>query len=164
LKRRYRELCLGYHPDRFGAHDTRTQRLWNAIQKAYQAGNLEQLRLIQTDIALEAGQKELSCSDLDDLNASLNRAILDTRREVRTHKRTFFWGFSTWSTERRQDAHDIIQDEYELNLQAINWRISQIEQELQRVRTAYSARRPAGQRGRPRGRPRGRRNGPAAND
>ena len=59
LKKLYRELCLQYHPDRMGAHDAKTQRLWHEIQDAYVNRDLEGLRAIRSGIELESGETTL---------------------------------------------------------------------------------------------------------
>lgn len=67
LKKLYRELCLQYHPDRMGAHDAKTQRLWHEIQDAYVNRDLEGLRAIRSGIELESGETTLSCSEIDEI-------------------------------------------------------------------------------------------------
>ncbi|MEG1980653.1 MAG: J domain-containing protein, partial [Victivallaceae bacterium] len=100
LKRLYRELCIRYHPDKFGAHDQKTQRLWISIQEAYQDGDHARLRAIHAGIEMESGKKEISCSDIWVMIDELEWTIRNSRCELRNLKQRPYWGFGKWDEKQ----------------------------------------------------------------
>ncbi|MDR1726521.1 MAG: J domain-containing protein [Acidobacteriota bacterium] len=137
VKKLYRELCLRYHPDKIGAHDVRTQRLWNAVQDAYQDGDLQRLRSIYAGCELEAGGADLRCSEIDDGIFDLECAIRELRAELRARKRTPFWGFATWTEAKREQAEISIRAEFDNDLRAVGLQLQWMEAELERILTSY---------------------------
>lgn len=133
LKKLYRELCLRYHPDRIGAHDVKTQRLWNEIQDAYMNGDLEGLRAIRSGIELESGKAELSCSEIDELILDIEWSIQEKRSELRSQKKTPIWEFASWTEQKRKRIAKDIKLEFEQDARMTRLQLQQLEAELERL-------------------------------
>lgn len=131
LKRLYRKLCLQYHPDRIGAHDAKTQRLWNDIQTAYNDHDLETLRAINAGIELESGKTEVSCSEIDDMLYDIEWSIQEKRDELREQKKTPFWGFASWSKEKRKEVDRDIKAEFDHDIRMDQLHLERLQQELE---------------------------------
>ncbi|MEG2075240.1 MAG: J domain-containing protein, partial [Victivallaceae bacterium] len=137
LKKLYRELCLRYHPDRFGTHDAKTKRLWIEIQEAYQDGDINQLRTIHAGIEIESGKSELNCSEIDDLICDLELSIKEKRDQIRNCKSAPFWGFAGWQEIKRRKISKEIKFEYERSHQQNEKKLRQLESELERLLNSY---------------------------
>ena len=133
LKRLYRELCLRYHPDKIGAHDAKTQRLWNDIQGAYQDGNLDRLRAIRAGIELESGRTELGCSEIDDMILDVEWSIQEKRSELHARKRTPLWGFAKWTALKKKQVEKEIKFEFDRDAEMAQRQLRQMEAELNRL-------------------------------
>lgn len=133
LKRLYRELCLRYHPDKIGAHDAKTQRLWNDIQGAYQDGNLDRLRAIRAGIELESGRTELGCSEIDDMILDVEWSIQEKRSELHARKRTPLWGFAKWTASKKKQVEKEIKLEFDRDAEMAQRQLRQMEAELNRL-------------------------------
>lgn len=133
LKKLYRELCLRYHPDRMGAHDAKTQRLWNEIQDAYMNRDLEGLRAIRSGIELESGETTLSCSEIDEMLLDIEWSIQEKRSELRAQKKTPIWGFSSWTEQKRKQIAKEIKSEFDQNAQMTRLQLQRLKTELERL-------------------------------
>lgn len=141
VKKLYRELCLRYHPDKAGLHDAKTKRLWNEIQEAYHSRDLARLRSIHAGAALESQKTELVCSEIGEMIFDLDWRIRETRSELRIRKQTPFWGFSSWTENRKKQASKEIRFEFERDLQATGRQLRQMEAELERLLRAWKPKR-----------------------
>lgn len=133
LKKLYRELCLQYHPDRMGAHDAKTQRLWHEIQDAYVNRDLEGLRAIRSGIELESGETTLSCSEIDEMLLDIEWSIQEKRSELRAQKKTPIWGFSSWTEQKRKQIAKEIKSEFDQNAQMTRLQLQRLKTELERL-------------------------------
>ena len=133
LKKLYRELCLQYHPDRMGAHDAKTQRLWHEIQDAYVNRDLEGLRAIRSGIELESGETTLSCSEIDEMLLDIEWSIREKRSELRAQKKTPIWGFSSWTEQKRKQIAKEIKSEFDQNAQMTRLQLQRLKTELERL-------------------------------
>ena len=133
LKKLYRELCLQYHPDRMGAHDAKTQRLWHEIQDAYVNRDLEGLRAIRSGIELESGETTLSCSEIDEMLLDIEWSIQEKRSELRAQKKTPIWGFSSWTEQKRKQIAKEIKLEFDQNAQMTRLQLQRLKTELERL-------------------------------
>ena len=127
LKKLYRELCLQYHPDRMGAHDAKTQRLWHEIQDAYVNRDLEGLRAIRSGIELESGETTLSCSEIDEMLLDIEWSIQDKRSELRVQKKTPIGGFASWTEQKRKQIAKEIKSEFDQNAQMTRLQLQHLE-------------------------------------
>lgn len=137
LKRLYRELCLRHHPDQSGTHDEKTQALWNAIQNAYHAGDLESLRNINTNLQLQSGNTTLPCHEIDALIASINRLIKTLRAQLRELKYLPHWGFSKWTEAQREKKAREIKKSFERTFVQMEADLAFFEKTLERTMTSY---------------------------
>lgn len=135
IKKLYRELCLQYHPDKIGAHDANTQKIWISIQNAYQDGDLARLRTIHTGIAIDSGKTEFSCSVIDDLIMDVEWSIQETRSEIRKKKRSQFWGFFEWTQKQREHAEREIKAAFARELREAEYHLLLLEKKLERILT-----------------------------
>ena len=133
LKKLYRELCLQYHPDRMGAHDAKTQRLWHEIQDAYVNRDLEGLRAIRSGIELESGESTLCCSEIDEMLLDIEWSIQEKRSELRAQKKTPIWGFSSWTEQKRKQIAKEIKSEFDQNAQMTRLQLQRLKTELERL-------------------------------
>lgn len=133
LKKLYRELCLQYHPDRIGAHDAKTQRLWNEIQDAYVNHDLEGLRAIRSGIELESGNTGLSCSEIDEMLLDIEWSIQEKRSELRAQKKTPIWGFASWTEQKRKQIAKEIKSEFDQNARMTRLQLQRLKTELEHL-------------------------------
>jgi len=136
LKKLYRELCFRYHPDKIGEHDAKTRRLWLSIQDAYETGNLVRLRAIHAGLEIESGKTELVCSDIDAMIGDVEWSIHMTKNSLREQKRSPFWGFTTWTEKRRQQAERELAEVFRHDMETAEYELRQYETELDRIRNS----------------------------
>jgi hypothetical protein len=136
LKRIYRDLCLRFHPDRFGPHDAKMQRLWISIQDAFQRGDLAKLRAIHAGIELDASPKNvlLSCSDILDVMFEIEIAIEEINEEIRRQKRMPSWGFSKLKPAKRAKVEQEIETSLRAEGVALENRLKRAEAVIERMR------------------------------
>lgn len=133
LKHLYRELCLLYHPDRIGTHDSKTQTVWNSIQEAYQRGDVNRLRAIRAAGELEGGNGDVSCSEMDGVIDEIDVRIYERREELRRMKREPYWGFSSWTDRKLKGVVKEIREEFaQLNCE-MEYDIREIEKKINKV-------------------------------
>jgi len=139
LKRLYRELCLRYHPDRIGEHDSRHKYLWISIQEAYQEKDVERLRAIHTGIELELNPESpaISCSCLTDIISDLEFSATDLKSDLRRLKKSPVWGFSTQKSSTRQKLEQEIRQSFQNELYRMEQYLERNEKDLQHLMDQY---------------------------
>lgn len=137
LKKLYRELCLRYHPDKIGEHDTKTRRLWFAIQEAYQAGDLSRLRVIHAGIEIESGNTELFCFEIDAILGDIEWSVHMARNQLRMKKRAPYWGFAAWTEKQRQKAERELAEVFHHDVDMTERELRQWETEINRIRNSF---------------------------
>ncbi len=141
LKRLYRELCLRYHPDRIGEHDSRHKYLWISIQEAYQEKDVERLRSIHTGIELELNPESpaISCSCLADIISDLEFSATDLKSDLRRLKKSPVWGFATQKSSTRQKLEQEIRQSFQNELYQMEQYLKRNEKDLQHLMNQYKS-------------------------
>jgi hypothetical protein len=104
----FRDIARMLHPDAGGNMDEMNKRTWVSAQRAYAAGDLDQLELIRSHIWLNGdinALKDASVSHILNLTDAF-RASLKALRTVlrRIRKEDPAWGFLNWD-EMQKDLH-----------------------------------------------------------
>ena len=133
LKKLYHKLCLRYHPDKIGAHDAKTKRLWLSIQEAYKTNDLSRLRSIYAGLEIEAGKTELSCSDINTIISENESSIHMMRKQLNSTKKAPYWGFSTWTAKKRKLTEKEMTVYYRHELKIAEQQLQKKEAEIERI-------------------------------
>jgi hypothetical protein len=139
LKRLYRELCLRYHPDRAGEHDSRRKHLWISIQEAYQEKDVERLKTIHTGIELELNPESaaISCACLADIINDLEFSAMSLKSELRRLRKSPAWGFTAQKSSKRQELEQEIRQSFQNELCRMEQYLERSERDLQHLMDQY---------------------------
>jgi hypothetical protein len=101
VKELYRTLVRRLHPDRIGEHSARERELWQQVQDAYHARDLQWLEAIAGRLdAVQGGLASLSIQVLHRMTQELMMAIEGLRSRMHVQRKNPAWNF-------RQKAKDL---------------------------------------------------------
>jgi hypothetical protein len=132
LKSLYRKLIRQLHPDRRAhsgvSQDPKTNRLWDLVQKSYQARDLASLeRLFQLTLLRTRALDQLSLDEISEAQRWLQKDLSKLKKETRHLKKSPAWGFS-----KRRDFSSLmekIRSEFQQKLQAISRQVEDLRNE-----------------------------------
>lgn len=94
LKELYRALVRRLHPDLNGVHSPRERELWDRLQAAYQAHDLDAMEAVAGRVeAAHRGAASLSIQLLRRMTADLRQALRGLRAQLSRHRKHPAWSF-----------------------------------------------------------------------
>jgi hypothetical protein len=130
VKELYRTLVRRLHPDLGGAQTVRERDLWQQVQDAYKARDLEWLESVAGRLdAVHQGGASLSIQILRRMTADLLSALRGLRSQLSKHRRHPAWNFhertaalARFEANRRQ--------ELEIELATLRYQLTRVEKEI----------------------------------
>jgi hypothetical protein len=107
LKSIYRNLAGKLHPDKRDESNKDLDELWFQVQKAYQEGNLEELKTLQAGYEIHNTRSfsGLSLSSILAVHEHYKEQLRILRYRHRKLKTSLIWGFSTLSENMKKDLY-----------------------------------------------------------
>lgn len=103
LKELYRSLVRRLHPDMNGAHSPRERELWDRLQAAYHARDLDEMEAIAGRLEVaHRGAAGLSIQLLRRMTADLRSALRGLRSQLSKHRKQDAWNFRA-KTKKAKD-------------------------------------------------------------